>query len=100
VEALDRLRPYVPADGLLHVTGGAEDEYMRPLDFAPVPGGPGRTLFPAELVDAELQRLGDGQEPDGGWTVDFASYSPAAALEWRGLRTVDTLSLLRANGVL
>jgi hypothetical protein len=99
-EALDRLRTYVPADGLLHVTGGAEDEYMRPLDFAPLPGGPGRSLFGTEVVDAELQRLADAQQPDGGWTVDFASYSPAATLEWRGHRTVEALTVLRANGVL
>jgi hypothetical protein len=99
-EALDGLRPHVPADGLLHVTGGAEDEYMRPLDFAPHPDGPARSLFAPEVVEAELRRLADEQQPDGGWTVDFDSYSPAATLEWRGLRTVDTLLLLRANGVL
>jgi hypothetical protein len=52
------------------------------------------------VVSAELDALARGQRPDGGWTVDFASYSPAAELEWRGLRTVDTLVLLRANGVL
>jgi hypothetical protein len=99
-EALDRLRRHVPADGLLHVTGGAEGEFMRPLDFAPLPGGPARSLFATELVDAELQRLADAQQPDGGWTVDFDSYSPAATPEWRGYRTVEALTLLRANGVL
>jgi len=99
-EVLDGLRSYVPPDGLLHVTGGAEDEYMRPLDFAPLPGGPARTLFGQEVVDAELRRLAEAQLPDGGWTVDFASYSPAATLEWRGYRTVEALLLLRDNGVL
>jgi hypothetical protein len=98
VAALDRLRPHVPDDGLLHVTGGAEDEYMRPLDFAPLPDGPARDLFDTAVVEAELERLAGAQQPDGGWTVDFDSYSPAATLEWRGLRTVDTLVLLRANG--
>jgi hypothetical protein len=98
-EVLETLRPYVPADGLLHVTGGAEDEYMRPLDFAPLPGGPARSLFESEVVEAELQGLADAQRPDGGWTVDFDSYSPAAALEWRGHRTVQALLLLRANGI-
>jgi hypothetical protein len=99
-ELVGALRPHVPADGLLHVAGGADDEFMRPLDFAPLPGGPVRSLFAPELVDAELERLADGQQPDGGWTVDFASYSPAATLEWRGHRTVQALVLLRANGVL
>lgn len=99
-ELVEALRPYVPADGLLHVAGGADDEYMRPLDFTPLPGGPARSLFAPELVEAELERLAHGQQPDGGWAVDFASYSPAAALEWRGHRTVQALTLLRANGVL
>ncbi len=95
---LDRLRPLVPADGLLHVAGGAEGEFMRPLDFAPLPGGPARELFTPAVVEAELDRLAAGQQADGGWTVDFDSWSPAAALEWRGHRTVNALVLLRANG--
>jgi hypothetical protein len=99
-DLVEVLRPHVPADGLLHVAGGADDEFMRPLDFAPLPGGPVRSLFPTAVVDAELERLAAGQQPDGGWTVDFVSYSPAATLEWRGHRTVQALTLLRANGVL
>jgi hypothetical protein len=99
-EVLNALRPYVPADGLLHVTGGADDEFMRPLDFAPLPGGPARDLFAGEVVGADLRRLADGQLPDGGWAVDFDSYSPAATLEWRGYRTVQALQLLRDNDAL
>lgn len=95
---LDGLRPLVPADGLLHVAGGAEDEFMRPLDFAPYPGGPARELFAPAVVDAELDRLAAAQQPDGGWTVDFDSSSPAATLEWRGHATVQAVVLLRANG--
>jgi hypothetical protein len=99
-ELMDALRPHVPADGLLHVAGGADDEYMRPLDFAPFPVGPARALFDPAVIERELQRLADAQQPDGGWAVDFASYSPAATLEWRGHRTVQALVLLRANGAL
>jgi hypothetical protein len=99
-EAIEALRPHIPADGLLHVDGGAEDEYMRPLDFAPLPGGPARTLFAPAVVERELQRLADAQQPDGGWRVDFGSFSPAAALEWRGHATVQALVVLRANGLL
>jgi hypothetical protein len=100
VEALERLRPRVPATGLLHVDGGAEDEFMRPLDFAPSPGGPARSLFSPPVVDAELTRLAAAQQADGGWLVDFRSYSAAATLEWRGYRTVHALCLLRDNGLL
>ena len=95
---LARVAPLVPADGRLHVAGGAADEFMHPLDFAPLPGGPARDLFAPAVVEAELDRLAAGQQDDGGWTVDFDSYSPAATLEWRGHRTVSALVLLRANG--
>jgi hypothetical protein len=99
-QLIDVLRPHVPTDGLLHVAGGADEEFMRPLDFAPLPGGPARTLFAPGVVEAELERLAGAQQPDGGWRVDFDSYSPAATLEWRGHRTVNALVLLRANGVI
>jgi hypothetical protein len=96
----DRVRAWVPVEGVLHVDGGADDEYMRPLDFAPLPGGPARSLLTPGMAEAEVERLAAAQQPDGGWRVDFDSYSPAATLEWRGHRTVQALLLLRANGVL
>jgi hypothetical protein len=99
VEALvEKLGQRIPADGRLKVVGGSPDEYMRPLDFTPLPEGPVRGLFEPELIDAELDRLPGEQQEDGGWRVDFASYSPAAELEWRGHVTVNTLGLLKRNG--
>ncbi|MGE3664412.1 MAG: hypothetical protein AB7G09_24330 [Pseudonocardia sp.] len=96
---LERLGAFLPRDGTLHVTGGAADEYLRPLDFAPTPG-PARGLLDAAAVDADLERLAGAQQPDGGWVVDFGSFSPAAALEWRGYATVRAVGVLRANGIL
>lgn len=96
---LDKLGAFVPEDGLVPVAGGSDGETMRPLDFAPLPDRPARRLFGAEVIDADLRRLAAGQQEDGGWRVDFRSYSPAAELEWRGYATVAAVSLLRANGV-
>ncbi|MFC4859042.1 hypothetical protein [Actinophytocola glycyrrhizae] len=97
---LDRLRTFIPADGLLPVAGGKEGETMRPLDFAPLPGQQSRQLFHDDVIAADLRRLADGQQDDGGWAVDFDSHSPAAALEWRGYATVEAVSILRANGTI
>jgi hypothetical protein len=94
---LERLGRYIPADGRVPVTGGAEDETMRALDFAPAPDRPVRQLFSQEVIAAELQRLADEQQDDGGWVVDFKSYSPAATLEWRGYATVRAVSILRGR---
>lgn len=97
---LDRLGKYIPASGLLHVAGGLEEEMMRPLDFAPMPDRPTRAFFTPDAISAELQRLVDQQQDDGGWPVDFANYSPAAALEWRGYMTVRAVSILQRNSVI
>jgi hypothetical protein len=96
---IEQLGRFLPADGVVRVAGGAEDEAVRPLDFAPYPEGPVRGLFAPDVIAADLRRIADGQRGDGGWTVDFASYSPAAALEWRGYQTVRALTILRRNGV-
>jgi hypothetical protein len=97
-DRLESLRSTIPDDGLLHVAGGADDEYMRPLDFAATPHRPARELFSDAVIERELDRLAAQQRDNGGWTVDFESYSPAAALEWRGRRTVEALTILRDNG--
>jgi hypothetical protein len=98
-EALvEKLGGRIPENGRMKVVGGSPDEYMRPLDFTPLPGGPVRKLFDSQLIEAELDRLEAEQQDDGGWRVDFGSYSPAAVLEWRGQITVKTLALLKRNG--
>lgn len=97
---LDGLGRHIPPSGVVAVEGGSADEVMRPLDFAPAPDRPARTLFAAKTIEADLRRLADQQQPDGGWSVDFASYSPAATLEWRGYMTVRAISILRSNSAL
>jgi len=99
-ELIVRLGKHIPASGLVHVGGGLEDEMMRPLDFAPAPDRPVRGLFAREAISAELERLADQQQDDGGWPVDFASYSPAAVLEWRGHMTARAVSILRRNSLI
>jgi hypothetical protein len=96
---LDHLAAFVPPDGLVPVAGGSDGETLRALDFAPLPDRPARGLFEAGVLEAELRRLAAGQQDDGGWRVDFASYSPAAELEWRGYATVRAVSILQRNGV-
>jgi hypothetical protein len=95
---LARLGEFVPASGLVAVEGGSEGETLRALDFASVPDSPASALLGPGVLAAELDRLADRQQHDGGWTVDFASFSPAAALEWRGYATVRAVSTLQRAG--
>ena len=97
VVLLERLGRLLPPDGVVPVAGGASAEALRPLDFAPRADGPARRLFAADVVAADIERLAGLQQPDGGWTVDFESSSPIAALEWRGYATVAAISALRPS---
>ncbi len=95
---INHLSRFVPADGAVPVAGGAEGETLHLLDIAPFPGHPVRRLLDGRAVAADLDRLAESQCSDGGWPVDFTSYSAAASLEWRGHATVRAVQVLRANG--
>lgn len=95
---LARLAEFVPDTGLVPVEGGSEGETMRALDFASVPGSPASALLGAGVLEAGLDELAAEQQDDGGWKVDFASYSPAAAMEWRGYVTVGAVTTLQRAG--
>jgi hypothetical protein len=95
---LDRWAAVIPASGAVHVKGGAEDEYIRPLDFAPEPGRPIRAHLAPELIEADLDRLAAGQKADGGWDFDHVPHSPAAVADWRGYYTTYAIGILQANG--
>jgi hypothetical protein len=97
-QELERLGAHIPPDGSMAVTGGRPEEAMRPLDFSPEPGRPIRELFEAWTIEADLDRLEAEQHDDGGWDVDWAHWSPAGGLEWRGWATVRAVRILRANG--
>jgi hypothetical protein len=97
-EELQRLGAHLPPDGTMAVAGGRPDEAMRPLDFSPEPGRPVRDLFDPSAIERDLDRLEAEQREDGGWDVDWAHWSPAGALEWRGWATVRALRILRAGG--
>ncbi|MEW2546979.1 hypothetical protein AB0910_14555 [Streptomyces sp. NPDC047002] len=65
---------------------------------APGPGRPLRALLDPRAVSDDLDRLARAQLPDGGWPVDFAAHSEAAALEWRGRATLAAVEVLPDNG--
>jgi hypothetical protein len=88
VRALDGLR-----DGVAEALGE-----HTPLSVSPWPGSRSRRLFDAATIEAELETLAAGQQEDGGWTFEFPAWNPAGAHEWRGIVTVEALSVLRANG--
>ena len=84
--ALDALAPIPTAD--------PGSEHPSALDLSPRPGTRTRRFFD---VESDLDALERAQQDDGGWRVAWPDWNDAAAVEWRGVATVNALSLLRAN---
>ena len=70
-------------------------EHPSALGLSPLPGSRSRRLFD---VERDLDALEAAQQDDGGWRVSWPDWNPAAAIEWRGVATLNALRLLRANG--
>ena len=98
LEAIERLRPKLDADGSIPVSGGVEDERITPLALSERPTGRSRALFTDDQIAADLDRLESGQQDDGGWTFDWAAWSPGQSVEWRGAMTLWVLTVMRAHG--
>lgn len=96
--AVERIRPALQADGSLPVPGGLEDERLTPLALSARPGRRSRALFTGGQIEADLDALEDGQQPDGGWTFDWLGWSPGQSAEWRGIVTLLALATLGAHG--
>jgi hypothetical protein len=96
--AIEGLRPRLAPDGTVPVAGGTENERLTPLDLAPRPDGRSRALFDSDRIAADVDRLADRQQDDGGWTFDWLGWSPGQTVEWRGTVTLRALVTLAAHG--
>ena len=96
---MDKIGPVIFERDLVALDPATPGEVHFALDFAPLPGSLARGLFDQRVIDAGLDHLATtAQQPDGGWTVNWMAWSPAAEREWRGHATVEALRTLRANG--
>jgi hypothetical protein len=96
--AMEKIGPMIFDAGMVALDPETTGEVHFPLDFAPLPGSLARGLFDQQVIDAGLDHLAAAQQPDGGWTFNWMAWSPAAEREWRGIKTVEALHTLRANG--
>ena len=73
--------------------------YVRkPLDWAPTPEHPLRKYFREEDIQANLDKVIEEQQADGGWHITWPAVSPSCKLEWGGWITLEKLRMLQANG--
>lgn len=97
-QAFARLGPMIREQGLVTFAPNAGDDTHSPLHFAPTPHSMARRLFTDDEIARELDALATARQPDGGWQFNWLAWNPAAALEWRGVVTLDALLTLRAYG--
>ena len=71
---------------------------LSPLHFAPTPTSRWRKLFTGSQINAALDHLQESQQPDGGWPLNWEPPSEGAALEWRGVVTLESLRFLVSYG--
>lgn len=88
----------MPQDGILRVEAGGEGETLSAIEVALHPAHAGARLFPRALIDRQLDALAADQHDDGGWDFTWPKWNAAAALEWRGVVTLQALTTLRAYG--
>ena len=69
-----------------------------PLDWAPSPEHIFHSLFSAEQIESDLQALIAAQQDDGGWPINWPPVSTASEAEWRGIKTVENLLILKHYG--
>ncbi|MDE3228935.1 MAG: hypothetical protein KGO05_03560 [Chloroflexota bacterium] len=93
-----RLGPKLLAEGHVALAPTDEANTHSPLNFAPTPQSIARRLFSDEVIADHLDALAAAQQPDGGWPINWLAWNPLAALEWRGVVTIEALATLRAYG--
>ncbi|HEY6890381.1 MAG TPA: hypothetical protein VI300_21435, partial [Solirubrobacter sp.] len=94
----DRLGALVRDQQLVGVQpqGYSPGEIHHPHNFAKAPDSLARAWFSDAEIEASLDHLESEQRDHGGWEITWAHWTPAIAIEWSGLVTIDALKVLRA----
>ncbi len=80
----------------MNLDAGAQDYGLTPLEFAPSPVSYARPWFSSDVISAHLANLSAAQLADGGWPIAWEPSSEATRCEWRSIRTLWALCVLRA----
>jgi hypothetical protein len=84
--------------GLVALDPDTTGDVHTPLDFTPRPDVASRALWDDEVIERHLDALAAGQQPDGGWNFGWEAWAPMVEAEWRGVVTLEALTVLRDYG--
>ena len=97
-KALKDLKNWILADGVLCKDRSDEGWglYGKPhsLNYAPAPESMLNSIFPEEMINADLNELIKRQDSDGRWNTWYG-LSEGMKLEWAGIQTLWTLKILK-----
>lgn len=97
-KAAEELGRALKAAKLIQIEPDAATEAAQPLEYAPTPHSLAARWFEPKLVETHLDAWVNAQQEHGGWNVPWMIFTPAAALEWRGIITIERLKTLRSWG--
>ena len=95
---LDGFGSRLVESGLVAVDPDSTGDVHTPLDFTPSPDRASRALWDDEVIERHLDALAARQQADGGWTFGWEAWAPMVAAEWRGVVTLEALTVLRNYG--
>jgi hypothetical protein len=96
--AAKRLYERLAGTDMFHTDPDAEGYGLTPLSIAPTADSRWRSLFPADSMEAHLDRVVRDQQDDGGWPITWTPPSTDSLLAWRGVVTLGALRTLASYG--
>lgn len=69
-----------------------------PLKIVQSPEHPLRSALKDDVVEIFLDRIEKEQQEDGGWPVDWPALGETAIRNWRAIKTIEGLAILRNYG--
>jgi hypothetical protein len=83
---------------MFHTDPDAAGYGLTPLSIAPTADSRWRPLFPADSIEAHLDRVVRDQQEDGSWPIAWTPPSTDSLLAWRGVVTLGALRTLTSYG--
>jgi len=95
---LQAIKDTILQENLVIFDRNTEGYVKFPLDWAPAPQHIFRSLFSDEQIETDLQALISAQQDEGGWPINWPPVSTASECEWRGVKTLENLLILKHYG--
>jgi len=99
-QLLTRIKEVIIEKELVAFDRKAGGYVQFPLDWAPTPSHPLRSIFTDQQIQDDLAFLKESQQQDGSWPINWDPISMAVDVEWRGIKALHNLRILKAYSAL